>query len=568
MKRLFTLSCLLLCYNAFAVATPLVELIASPSANQSLKPGNSALLFYTLRNNTSITLPLTVTLSSANATIANVSNTCGNKIAGLSTCTITVQYNAPSVNQTEPVKVQINYQGRAPLTNVVNFSVSDSVACDLLPLAEYQSPFCQQQYQNVLQFTPNVFNPFNFNVIEEQTLGGMFGIYKRVNNTDFVCYVSCGLRALNGPAPSENTLFELASVTKTFTTSILGKHQFNGTINPLDPVNANLPAGFTLNVNENSVSYQQLATFSGGVCFSDAPSVVQSNPNQVVNQQNFVSDINALDPDPSTQCAGNTANTVPIYTTPPYLPTRNFYSNSSVGLLGQTLMHYEGLPDVLEPDFNNWICNNITNVLSMTMTSGCLSAEALNGSCGTSASSCNFAGNWTSGIYARGYHISAGTYQLGNEFPFLPWAPAGGIRSNAEDMVKFIRANLGFNTNNTPAQLQLIQGMQLAHLPNDYLPVPGGDTTRANIGSQNPLVGGQGYAWVCTTISPSNDRVCGKIGGHENFRSFLGINPAQNYGVIVLFNTGASTTNGSFTTLLAPPSIGVIGTNLMRNVGS
>jgi CubicO group peptidase (beta-lactamase class C family) len=231
-------------------------------------------------------------------------------------------------------------------------------------------------------------------------------------------------------------------------------------------------------------------------------------------------------------------------------------------------MNFEGYPDVLEPDFNNWICNNITNVLSMTMTSGCLSGEALNGSCGTNAPSCNFATDWTSGIYARGYHIAAGNYLLGNEFPFLPWAPAGGIRSNAVDMIKFIRANLGFNTNNTPAQLQLIQGMQLAHQPNDYLPVPGGDMTRANIGSQSPLIGGQGYAWVCTNISPTNDRVCGKLGGHENFRSFVGINSTQNYGVIVLFNTGAAATNGSFSTLLAPPTIGVIGTNLMRNVGN
>jgi CubicO group peptidase (beta-lactamase class C family) len=408
----------------------------------------------------------------------------------------------------------------------------------------------------------------NFNVVEEQTLGGMFGVYRRINNTDFICYVSCGLNELNGSAPTETTLFELASVTKTFTTSILGKHQFNGDINPLDSVGANLPPGFNLNANENLVSYQQLATFSGGVCFSDAPSVNQSNPNQTVNQQNFVSDINSLNPDPAVNCPGNTANTVPIYTTPPYLPTKNFYSNSSVGLLGQALMTLEGLPGVLEPDFNNWICNNITNVLSMTMTSGCLSTEALNGSCGTSASSCHFVADWISGVYAKGYHISAGNYQLGNEFPFMPWAPAGGIRSNAMDMIKFIRANLGFTTNNTPEQLQLIQGMQLAHQANNYLPVPGGDTVKANIGSQSPLIGSQAYAWVCTNISPTNDRVCGKIGGHENFRSFLGINLDKNYGVIISFNTGALTTNGSFSTAFLPPSIGVIGTNLMRNVGN
>lgn len=119
--------------------------------------------------------------------------------------------------------------------------------------------------------------------------------------------------------------------------------------------------------------------------------------------------------------------------------------------------------------------------------------------------------------------------------------------------------------NKNREQTQLIQGMALAHQPNDYLPAPG--VVKPNIGSQNPLRGGQGYAWVCEHSPTDGATLCGKIGGHENFRSFLGINTTQNYGVIILFNTGANSTNGSFMPkALIPPSVGQIGTNLLEYI--
>ncbi|CEG58457.1 hypothetical protein [Legionella fallonii] len=48
-------------------------------------------------------------------------------------------------------------------------------------------------------------------------------------------------------------------------------------------------------------------------------------------------------------------------------------------------------------------------------------------------------------------------------------------------MIQFIRANLGFATNNSPQQIQLTQGKSLAHQPNNYLPSP--RVVKPNIGS-------------------------------------------------------------------------------------
>ncbi|MFM9210107.1 penicillin-binding protein, partial [Legionella pneumophila] len=84
----------------------------------------------------------------------------------------------------------------------------------------------------------------------------------------------------------------------TFTGSVLGKFIINGTIvSQFDEIrNYPHPAGLSFNINEETVSFQQLATFSGGVCFSNAPSVNQSSTDQAVNQMNFITDINALNP--------------------------------------------------------------------------------------------------------------------------------------------------------------------------------------------------------------------------------------------------------------------------------
>ncbi|MFT4058079.1 MAG: serine hydrolase domain-containing protein [Legionella sp.] len=441
----------------------------------------------------------------------------------------------------------------------LSLSHADS-ACTLLPVANYQTPFCQNQYQKIIHFTPHVFNTQNQNVIPGQTLGGIIGIYRHINNGEQTCYISCGLQRLNGEAPNENTMFELASVTKTFTGAVLGTLVHKRLLKPSNLASTLLPSNFSLTANEAPVTLEQLVTFSGGVCFSNPPDVNIHSGNPILNQKNYVRAINRLDPS-FPYCLGEQrlgANPRSIYQTT-LLPTQNHYSNSSLGLLAQALMNYEGFPDALEGSFNGWICSNITNPLEMNSTNACLPKQAKNGTCPTkttvNGTPCN-THNWKNAQYAMGYHLNNQHYQQGAPFPFIPWAGAGALRSNASDMIKYIRANLGIRTNNNPKQIDLIQGMQIAHAANKYLPSPINQPAKWNIGNQFPIKGGQGYAWVCEIIN--NDRICGKIGGHINFRSFIGISTKKQYGVIVLFNTGA---NGRSKV----PTVSEIGVNLIKN---
>lgn len=432
--------------------------------------------------------------------------------------------------------------------------------CTLLKTADYQTPFCQNQYQQVLKFTPNVFNTQNQNVVRGQTLGGIIGIYRRIHNQDQICYVSCGLRRLNGSPPDEYTMFELASVTKTFVGSVLGTLVYNKTVRPTDAVAPYLPRNFVLTPNQSTVTFQQLATYSGGVCFSNAPSVRIGSGNPKLNQAHFVMDINHLDPT-QNRCPNGKPNVTSVYGTP--LPTHNRYSNSSMGLLAQALMNYDSFPNALKGSFNGWICNNVTNPLAMNSTNACMPREAKQGICPANTAprgtSCNTS-SWSSAEYATGYHIKNGQYQKGRPFPFIPWAGGGSLRSNASDMIKFIRANLGVSINNNPKQLALIQGMQIAHNPASFLPAPPGNALQPIIGSQPPLRGRQGYAWVCQRFN--KNRICGKIGGHGNFRSFVGISQNKQYGVIILFNTGMLSNKKSPVQVARPSEIGV---NLIKN---
>lgn len=548
-------------------AIPLLEMIAAPNQTLYLKPQRSSILYYTLRNNTNLSLPLTYQLNTTLATISQTGNTCGTAIAAHGTCLLPINFQAPATEGTQSLQLAINYRGRGPLIANQNVVVSNQIACELLNVSSYTSPFCQQQFQNVIQYSQNVFNPGNQQVIDNQTPGGMFGLYHHNGLGEEVCFVSCGVRELNGAPPDEQTVFELASVTKTFTGAILGKLLYLGDISSSYDLLTSyaLPAGFSFSANEASVSFQQLATFSGGVCFSDAPSVNITSNNPVLNQSHFVADINALDPDPTSGlCSDGKPTKRPVYGhpagTPPFLPSENIYSNSSFGLLGQSLMSIQGFP-VYVDGFNNWMCNNIIDVLNMQHTNGYLPSDVQSGVCGHTT--CGFCNLWTSSEYASGYHLHNQAFELGDPFPFTPWAAAGGIRSNAEDMIQYIRANLGFSTNNN--QLDLIAGMQLGHNANDYLPVPNGVAVKPNIGSQSPLIGGQGYAWVRMLSPVTSDVLLGKIGGHTNFRSFVGFNKTKNYGVVILFNSGSLNSNGSSLGVLnIPPTPSEIGTKLIE----
>jgi CubicO group peptidase (beta-lactamase class C family) len=452
--------------------------------------------------------------------------------------------------------------------------VEATIQCTLLPLNDYQTAFCQEQYQHVVSATLSTFNPSGQNAQPLQTVGGMFGIYAKRNGADTICYVSCGVEAIGGSAPTETTVFELASVTKTFTAAILGKRVYLG-LNPLTPVT--VPAGswlgqsYSLNPTETPVTYQQLATFAGGFCYSDAPDVAIFSNNTLQKQADFVQDVNALDRNSPT-CLGSGSNVAAVYNGAT-LPSKNLYSNSSVGFLAQVLMAEDNYQEMTEAQFNLWLCENILVPLNMTQTNACLPDEASNGTCATALNTsshnptaCNAVkAGWQAADYATGYHHANGALVAGVPFPFVPWYGAGNVRSNAQDMVNYLRAYMNNITSVNPDVTDLEAGMQQALHSTAYMPVPNGETVILNKSAQMPLKGGQGYAWVCDPFDTADNSICGKLGGHTNFQSFIVFNQTTNYGLIILFNTGEVTNTGGLRTPYSTlPTIGEIGVALVN----
>ena len=104
----------------------------------------------------------------------------------------------------------------------------------------------------------------------------------------------------------------------------------------------------------------------------------------------FVTAINQLDP-------GNSPS-VPAYSVQPpqYLPSFNVYSNSSYGLLGQSLAYIDFPTEAFSPGvLNALFCRYILNPLNMTRTNVCAPSVTLNGQCTSFNQICSAQADWS-----------------------------------------------------------------------------------------------------------------------------------------------------------------------------
>ena len=376
------------------------------------------------------------------------------------------------------------------------------------------TPFCTTQKALVDQYVGPMVRPPSANsaaTTDPKTVGAVVVTLKL---GDAPCTFAFGETAIgSGIAPDGQTIFELASVTKTFTTAILALRAAAGLVNVHLPVTLLLPPEYELSPRMQRVSLQQLATFSGGFPWSDPAGFTRSWP-----QRRFVQEVNALEPtDPIPGEAD--------------LPTVNYYSNGSIGFLGQILMNVDrmvGLGDYQprQRGFTVWMEDNLTGPLAMPSTK------------------VNPQGAW-----ATGYAIANGQYHATLPFLWVPWGAAGALRSNAADMTNFLRANICAHHATDPACAglppDLLAALPLAHAPNDYIPHGTlADPTLYTVDTQTgkPSENVQAWAWVYVPPpdpNPDNaSAIVWKDGGHPGFSTWIGFNPGKAYGIVLLYNTG------------------------------
>jgi D-alanyl-D-alanine-carboxypeptidase/D-alanyl-D-alanine-endopeptidase len=222
-------------------------------------------------------------------------------------------------------------------------------------------------------------------------------------------------KAHNVPV-NENTLFDIGSITKTFTTLLLADMVKQGIVNLTDPIDKYLPASVKVpEFNGIKITLEDLWTHTSGL--PEWPSNIWLNNKVGTINQHYNASL-------LYQGLSNTKLTRE--------PGSKFqYSSFGIGLLGHILSLKAGIP------FDQLLKDRILNVLGMNDTKITLSQNEIK--------------NRFPVGHMGGKEIST---------PTIPtiMADAGAYRSTAADLLKYVSANLGF------LHTKLDDAIQLQHL--------------------------------------------------------------------------------------------------------
>lgn len=300
---------------------------------------------------------------------------------------------------------------------------------------------------------------------------------------------TAGVSGLAGVPLDGNTVFEIGSITKVFTNTILADMVRKGEVSLDDPVAKFLPARVHVpERNGRKITLLDLATQSSGL------------PRLPTN----------LNPADATNPYADYSITQLYEFLSSYVLTRDIgaqyeYSNLGMGLLGHVLSLKAG------KSYEALVKERVLDPLGMS-SSGITLTPSMKS------------------------HMAQGFNAYGTPVPLwdLPTlAGAGALRSTANDMLKFLAANL--DSASTP----LGKAMAMAHEP------------RKAIGGNNSI----GLAW--NTVDLFGTPVTWHNGGTGGYRTFIGMDLKNHRGVIVLSNSTISPDDIGFHLLV--PQIPLVG---------
>jgi CubicO group peptidase (beta-lactamase class C family) len=279
-------------------------------------------------------------------------------------------------------------------------------------------------------------------------------------------------RPLNG-----DTVFEIASITKVFTSLLLSDMVQRGEVALTDPVSKYLPPGAKVpERNGRQITLVDLATHTSGL------------PRDALNLQPTVVDWEAGYSE--EKLYGFLAS----YQLKHDIGARFEYSNLGGGLLGIALARRAGM------DYETLVRTRITEPLGMTSTSVTLSPDL-------------------SARAAIGHAARLSPAPYSN---FRIFAGAGGLLSSVNDLLTFLAANLGYTK--TPLAAAMTAQLEV-HRP---MTPP---VARLVAGSWQVHLG-----WLSSSDKGVN--VIWHNGRTLGFHSFIGFDPKARVGVVVLSNCG------------------------------
>jgi serine-type D-Ala-D-Ala carboxypeptidase/endopeptidase len=281
----------------------------------------------------------------------------------------------------------------------------------------------------------------------------------------------------DGKAPDGDTVYEIGSITKTFTATLLAQAVLAGRVTLDTPVAQLLPDFKIPSHGGKEITLGQLGTQHSGL--PRLPS-------------------NLLPKDGADPYADYDAARLKAFLAGYELPrdpdASYEYSNLGFGLLGYALAQQE------HTSWHALTRENILKPLGMTM-SGTALGDAMRA------------------------HLAAGHDSLGNavkNWDFDAMAGAGAMRSTANDMLRYLKANMGLDASPLAAAMKLAQA-------------PLSDVSKTNR---------IGLAWMT-----SRTGIIWHNGQTAGYRSYFGFTADRRHGVVILSNTAVDTDDLGFATL-------------------
>jgi CubicO group peptidase (beta-lactamase class C family) len=284
-------------------------------------------------------------------------------------------------------------------------------------------------------------------------------------------------KATNAGAPfTRETLVEIGSCTKTFTTTLFALALNRNQIAPDASAQKYMPNGYALRAAQ--LTPLELADFTSGMPDdpTNLPSGLERRSIDYYTVKDFLTW--ASNYEPSTQ-----------------LPAPYKYSNAGIGLLSYLVATVTG------KTWEDQLKSEVLQPLGMADTTLRPTLEQQK-------------------RLAQG-HNRAG--QNAPRWPVFAWYAAGGLRSTAHDMISFGEANLGHKeVNGKPVSAELIAAMQLAQKP--IFTMANGDK--------------QAMAWVNNMGegNPNAHPVILKNGGTAGFGTGIAINPTKDAAIFIGMN--------------------------------
>ncbi|MBI6908100.1 class C beta-lactamase [Pseudomonas palleroniana] len=318
---------------------------------------------------------------------------------------------------------------------------------------------------------------------------GIAGVSVAVVNKDQVQYFNYGMASRETQKPvTEDTLFEVGSVSKTFTATLGGYAQATGKLKLSDKASEHLSA--LAGSAFDGISLLQLATYTAGGLPLQFPDDADSAATMLNYFQHWK---------------------------PTYAPgTQRLYSNPSIGLFGYLTAQSLGQP------FNAAMEKTLLPKLGLKNTYVSVPADR-------------------SGDYAQGYDSAQKPVRVG---PGALDSEAYGIKTSSQDLARYVIANLHPQTLGKPLQQAIattqtgyytVNGMTQG-LGWESYPYP--ITLQALIdGNSTPMaMEPHKVQWLSTPrVQPANV-LFNKTGSTRGFGAYVAYVPSKDIGVVILAN--------------------------------